>query len=170
MEEGWMLRPDRYSLNDWDRGLGDVHDAEEIGFYLCAEVGDAGIFDRVDIAVARVVDENVEPPQKASTTTLMGTRCKCIGHVEGDGPNPIGVSFHQIGALRGLRAVAAELVPFGRHRFGQGPPKPWKLPVIIQFGTGISFGTCGLFIGRINLHFWSSPASRSTPVVAGDSN
>jgi hypothetical protein len=58
-----MRRPDRYSLNDWDRGLGDGHDDEEVSFYLCAEVGDAGIFDRVDIAVARVVDENVEPPE-----------------------------------------------------------------------------------------------------------
>jgi hypothetical protein len=50
---------------------------------------------------------------------VMGTRCECIGHVEADGPNPIGVSFHQIRELRGLR-VAAELVPFGRHRFGEG--------------------------------------------------
>jgi hypothetical protein len=33
-----MPRPDRYSLNGWDRGLGDVHDAEEVSFYLCADV------------------------------------------------------------------------------------------------------------------------------------
>jgi hypothetical protein len=67
-----------------DRGFGDVDDAEEIGLNLCAELGEARILDRADIAIARIVDEHIELPEGVDSRLDGIARCTRIGHVEGD--------------------------------------------------------------------------------------
>ena len=46
-------------------------------------------------------------------------RCTRISYVEGDGSNLITVALHQIGELRGVTRRGDELVPSGKHRFGE---------------------------------------------------
>jgi hypothetical protein len=51
---------------EWKRGARDVHDAEEVRLDLRAEIVLRDVFDRADVRVARVVDDDVEVAERGA--------------------------------------------------------------------------------------------------------
>jgi len=85
-----------------DRRLGHVDDAEEIGLDLGPELSEACVLDRADIAIARIVDENIQPSEGFGSCLDGTVCCLLIGDVECDGANLFAVALRQIGKLRGI--------------------------------------------------------------------
>src|SRR6266478_9102807 len=105
--------------HDRDCGLGDNDDAEEIGFDLCAKIGQARILNRADITIAGIIDEYVQPPKGFNGGPNGITRRTLISHVEGNGANLFTVAPHEIGELRRITRGGNELVTSSKNGFGE---------------------------------------------------
>ena len=63
MDETWMMWPEPCCAQEGERGLGDPDGAEEVRLELGAELGLAELLDHPEVAVAGVVDDDVEPAE-----------------------------------------------------------------------------------------------------------
>jgi hypothetical protein len=82
--------------HDREGGARHIEYAEEVGFELRAEIGVIDIFDRRDVAVARVVDNDIEMAERIDCMLNGGFRGLWIGDVERHGSHAFAVSFDQL--------------------------------------------------------------------------
>ena len=73
--------PLRLLAEDGHGGPGEVDDAPEVGLDLGAEVVLREVLDRVDVGIAGVVDENVQPAEGAGRCLDRRGRLRAVGHV-----------------------------------------------------------------------------------------
>jgi hypothetical protein len=83
----------------------------EIGIDLRSEVSEVCVLNRADIAIARIVDENVETSKSVDSGLDGIGGCTRICHVKSDGANPVTVAFHQIFKLRRVARRGGKFVP-----------------------------------------------------------
>jgi hypothetical protein len=105
---------------DGQRGAADVDHAPEVRLDLRAEVLVGEVLDRVDVRVARVVDEHVEAPESVDGGLDRGIGLRAVGHVEGDGARPVGKPVDEIGELVGVARRRNELVACFQDGLGEG--------------------------------------------------
>jgi hypothetical protein len=111
--------PHSLPAHDRDRCLGNNDDAEEIGFDLGTEIGKAGILNRADISIARIVNEDIQS-SKGIRGCLYGPLCRSlISNVEGDGANSITVALRQIRELCRIARRGDELVTGAKNGVGE---------------------------------------------------
>ena len=82
--------------HDRQRGTGHVDDAIEVGVHHRLESLRAQLLERRDIAVARVIHDDIETPERVHRHLHGRIGRLLIRHVEGSGANLIAVLLHQI--------------------------------------------------------------------------
>ena len=100
------------------RGLGDPQRAEHVRLDLVAGVGLGEFLDEAELPVARVVDDDVEPPEMV-VRLLDGREVGlAVGDVQTDRQDRVAVFGHQVVQGRGVAGGGGHLVaPFqGRDR------------------------------------------------------
>ena len=83
------------------------------------EVSEACVLDRADIAIARIVNENIQPSEGFASRLDGIVCCLLINDVECDSANLIAVAFRQIGKLRGIAGRGDKFVAIVEHRLGE---------------------------------------------------
>src|SRR6185437_13777891 len=100
------------------RGLGDVHDAEQVGVDLCAEVVERDVLDRREVGVAGIVDHDVDPAERLDACLHRGRGGCGVGDVEGDREDPVPVAVGQVGQADGVAGGRDQRVPGREHGLG----------------------------------------------------
>ena len=72
-----------------------------------------------DIAIARIVNENIQPSEGFESRLDRTVCCLLIGDVECDGADLIAVALRQIGKLRGIARRGDEFMALVEHRLGE---------------------------------------------------
>src|SRR5713101_7803002 len=104
-----------------DRSLGEIDDAEQIRLDLGAYVFEARIFDRADIAIARIVHEYIETGEPLDRRRDGITGPMWIGDVEGEGVDLMAIALRQIVQLCGIARGGHQLAACGKHGFRERP-------------------------------------------------
>jgi hypothetical protein len=76
--------------------LGDVHDPEQVGADLPAEVLQRDVLDRGQVSVSGVVDDDVEAPELAEPGGNRALRSGRVGDVECDGQDLRAVALGEV--------------------------------------------------------------------------
>jgi hypothetical protein len=90
------------------RGFGHIHDAEEVGLDLRPEVPERDVLDRREVGVAGVVDDHVEPPERAERELDGGLGGVRVGDVERDRPDLVAVCHDDVVEVAGLAGAGDE--------------------------------------------------------------
>src|ERR1700678_2545704 len=103
--------PARATLTEQrDRGLGHNDRTEQIGFDLCPELVDAYVLDRRDIAVAGIVDDDIEAIETADGPGDRAEGRVGIGHVERRGEDALASRRDEIGERIGVAGGRDQIV------------------------------------------------------------
>jgi hypothetical protein len=121
------LRP-----HDRDGGFRNDDGAEQVGFDLAAEFVQRPVLDGVDIAIARIVDENVSPPN-ASTADDIAEAAACGSVTSRDASTTLSPKrgARDVSSST-LRAVATTRCPATSAASVNALPRPLELPVMSQ--------------------------------------
>jgi hypothetical protein len=103
-----------------DRGLGHDDRAEQVGLDLPAEVVQRGVLHRIDVAVARVVDQHVEPAERLSGEPHGGVCCVRVGDVQRGQPHRVAVALCQVRQWRRIACSRHQAVAGLQHGLRQG--------------------------------------------------
>jgi hypothetical protein len=96
--------------HDRQRRLRDPEGAEEVRLQLVADVGLAQLLDEAEVAVAGVVDDDVEPAE-ALVRLLDGCDVRvAVGDVEGDRQQPVAVGLDEVVEGRGVTGGRGNVV------------------------------------------------------------
>jgi hypothetical protein len=124
---------DRGDLNDVAARLlaedgqgcpGDVDHAPEVSLDLGAEVVLREVLDGVDVGIAGVVDENVQPAEGVGRCLDRLGGLPAVGHVKSNRPGAPGVPLDEILELVRIAGCGDDILAGGQSRLGQGTPKP----------------------------------------------
>src|SRR3954469_7357602 len=108
---------------DGHGGPGEVDDAPEVGLDLGAEVVLREVLDGVDVRIAGVVDENVQPAEGVGRCLDRRGCLRAVGHVKSNGPGAAGVALDEIPKLVRISGCRDDILAGGQRRLGQGTPK-----------------------------------------------
>ncbi len=87
-----------------------MDDTEQVRFDLRADILEACVLYRADIAIARIVDEHIEPAEGFDRRLDGIACCLRVGDIEGQGADLIAVCCStRPASWAGLRAVATSL-------------------------------------------------------------
>ena len=133
IDDTWMMWPLRCARRIRQRGLGDPQRAEHVGLDLVARLGLGELLDEAELAVAGVVDDDVEPAEVVVGLLDRGEVGVAVGHVERDRQQRVAV-LRRRGrrASTVSRAVAATLSPRSSAAIAHSRPKPRDVPVMNQ--------------------------------------
>jgi len=92
--------------HDRQHRLGHLQQAEYIGLELGADVFLARLLEEAEMAVARVVDQHIDPAEALGRRCNRGLRLLGLGDVEIDGQQPIADRVGPLGADRLGQAFA----------------------------------------------------------------
>ncbi len=133
IDETCRMWPRALLAQERQRRLGDPERAEEVGLHLVADVGLAELLDHAELAVAGVVDDDVEAAELLVRRADRGERAVPVGDVEA-----AAAAAGRRTSRRGRRgstvsrAVAATESPRSRAAIAHSRPKPRDAPVMNQ--------------------------------------
>src|ERR1700682_1153339 len=104
---------------DRQRGARDVDDAIEIGFHLRAEIGVVAFLDRGDVAVTRVVHDDIEAAEGIDGLLNGRPRRSGISHVERDGAHALAILLYERGKILGTTRGRYETMARGENGLRQ---------------------------------------------------
>ena len=107
--------PGALCTQDGERRARHVDHAPEVGLDLGAEVLLGKVLDRVDVRVARVVDDDVEPAEGLVGRPHGGIGLGAVGDVERERLDTPGVALRELGELLGSTRGCQQLVALGEH-------------------------------------------------------
>ncbi len=110
IDDTWMMCPLRWARRIRQRGLGHPQRAEHVGLDLVARLLLGQLLDEAEVAVAGVVDDDVEPPEVIVRLLDRGEVGVAVGHVELDRQQRVAVLRGQIVERRGVAGGGRDLV------------------------------------------------------------
>lgn len=116
---------------DREDRLRDMKNAEEVRFELVAQLLLGDLLDRSEEAVARIVDDDVDRPERLVRGLHRSVHPVAVGDVEPEREDGVAVVLDQVSqSVCVLRAVVATLSP--RSRAAKSRPNPFDAPVMNQ--------------------------------------
>ena len=100
------------------RGLGHVHDAEQVGVDLRPEVRQRDVLDCSEVGVARVVDHDVEAAERLGSRGHRRRGGIGVGDVERHREDLVAVAVSQVGQAGGPPGGCDQLVADGQGGLG----------------------------------------------------
>jgi len=116
--------------------LCDPQGAEQIRLELVARLLLAELLDHPELAVAGIVDDNVEPAETLVRTTVSNAEPRSVTSSASASAESGWAATRSSSALRS-RAVAATLSPRSSAAFAHSRPKPREVPVMNQVRAGM---------------------------------
>ena len=102
---------------------GDVNDPPEVGLDLGAEVVLREVLDGVDVGIAGVVDEDVQPAERVGRGLDRRGCLRAVGHVKANCPGAAGVPLDEVLNLVRISGCGDDILAGGQRRLGQGTAK-----------------------------------------------
>jgi hypothetical protein len=106
-----------------ERCFRDVNDTEQICFELGSKLGHAHVFNRANVAIARVVRNNIQSSEGFDCFSYASDRRLLACYVKSYGTNLISVSFNQILELFGIASGCYKSVAGSEDSFRKCTPK-----------------------------------------------